>query len=149
MQVEGNIEFAQVRYGKRRSLLCRISDGTGVLTLRFFYFSRAQQERLQRSMKLRCYGQARYGAQTLEMVHPEYQVLASDQELPVDETLTPVYPATEGLQQPTLRKLTTQALAVLEHSRDELTELLPDAILEKFELPELGKAITYVHRPPP
>jgi ATP-dependent DNA helicase RecG len=148
MQVEGNIEFAQVRYGKRRSLLCRISDGTGVLTLRFFYFSRAQQERLQRGMKLRCYGQARYGAQTLEMVHPEYQVLASDQELPVDETLTPVYPATEGLQQPTLRKLTTQALAVLEHSRDELTELLPDAILEKFELPELGKAIAYVHRPP-
>ncbi|OGT64907.1 MAG: ATP-dependent DNA helicase RecG [Gammaproteobacteria bacterium RIFCSPLOWO2_02_47_7] len=148
MQVEGNIEFAQVRYGKRRSLLCRISDGTGVLTLRFFYFSRAQQERLQRGMKLRCYGQARYGAQTLEMVHPEYQVLASDQELPVDETLTPVYPATEGLQQPTLRKLTTQALAVLEHSQDELTELLPDAILEKFELPELGKAIAYVHRPP-
>jgi ATP-dependent DNA helicase RecG len=148
-QVEGTIELTQIKYGKRRSLLCRISDGTGALTLRFFYFSKAQQERLQRGMKLRCFGQARYGAQTLEMVHPEYQVLASDQELPVDETLTPVYPATEGLQQSTLRKLTTQALTVLEKSTDKLTELLPDDILEKFELPELGKAIAYVHRPPP
>lgn len=148
-QVEGTIELTQVRFGKRRSLLCRISDGTGALTLRFFYFSKAQQERLQRGMKLRCFGQARYGAQTLEMVHPEYQVLASDQELPVDETLTPVYPATEGLQQSTLRKLTTQALAVLEKSGGKLTELLPDPVLKKFELPELGKAITYVHRPPP
>jgi ATP-dependent DNA helicase RecG len=148
-QVEGTIELTQVKFGKRRSLLCRISDGTGALTLRFFYFSKAQQERLQRGMKLRCFGQARYGAQTLEMVHPEYQVLAPDQELPVDETLTPVYPATEGLQQSTLRKLTTQALAVLEKSGGKLTELLPDPVLKKFELPELGKAITYVHRPPP
>ena len=147
-QVEGIIELTQVKFGKRRSLLCRISDGTGALILRFFYFSRAQQERLQRGMKLRCYGQARYGAQTLEMVHPEYQVLAPDQELPIDETLTPIYPATEGLQQATLRKLTTQALAVLEKSKDELTELLPDAIREKFELPESGSAIAYVHRPP-
>jgi ATP-dependent DNA helicase RecG len=148
-QVEGIIELTQVRFSKRRSLLCRISDGTGALTLRFFYFSRAQQERLQRGMKLRCFGQARYGAQTLEMVHPEYQVMSADHELPVDETLTPVYPATEGLQQSTLRKLTAQALAVLEKSGDKLTELLPDAILKKFELPELGKAVIYVHRPPP
>jgi len=147
-QVEGTIDLTQVRYGKRRSLLCRISDGTGALILRFFYFSRAQQDRLQKGMKLRCYGQVRHGARSMEMIHPEYQLLASDQELPVDETLTPVYPATEGLQQSTLRKLTTQALAVLEKSQDELTELLPDAILEKFKLTELGKAITYVHRPP-
>ena len=32
----------------RRSLLCRVSDGTGHLTLRFFHFSGAQQQNLER-----------------------------------------------------------------------------------------------------
>ena len=34
--IQGEIELTQVQFGKRRSLLCRISDGTGALTLRFF-----------------------------------------------------------------------------------------------------------------
>jgi ATP-dependent DNA helicase RecG len=148
-QVEGIIEISQVRYGKRRSLLCRISDGTGALTLRFFYFSKTQQERLQHGLKLRCYGQPRYGAQTLEMIHPEYQLLSNEQDLAVDESLTPVYPATEGLQQSTLRKLTAQALIILEHSQTGPSELLPEPVLKRFRLPELQAAINYVHRPPP
>ena len=148
-QVEGIIEISQVRYGKRRSLLCRISDGTGALTLRFFYFNKAQQQRLQRGQKIRCYGQTRYGAQTLEMIHPEYQLLSIEHDLPVDETLTPVYPTTEGLQQTILRKLGAQALTVLEQSRGGLSELIPDRILAQFRLPELKAAINYVHRPPP
>jgi ATP-dependent DNA helicase RecG len=148
-QVEGTIELVQIRYGKRRMLLCRISDGTGALTLRFFYFNRQQQDRLQRGIKIRCYGQVRFGAQTLEMAHPEYQVLTEGHSPPVEETLTPVYPATEGLQQTTLRKLTAQALAALAQNTAELRELLPDVVLRKFHLPELGRAIAYVHRPPP
>ena len=38
---QGEIELTQIRYGKRRSLLCRISDGTGAAILRFFYFSKS------------------------------------------------------------------------------------------------------------
>jgi len=148
-QVEGTIDLAQIRYGKRRMLLCRISDGTGALTLRFFHFNKQQQEQLQRGLKVRCYGQARFGAQTLEMAHPMYRVLAEDQSPPVEETLTPVYPATEGLQQATLRKLTGQALAALEAGGSELRELLPETVRREFRLPELGRAIAYVHRPPP
>jgi ATP-dependent DNA helicase RecG len=148
-QVEGTIELVQVKFGKRRMLLCRINDGTGALTLRFFYFTRQQQERLQRGVKVRCYGPVRFGAQTLEMAHPEYQVLTEGRSPPVEETLTPVYPATEGLQQTTLRKLTAQALEALAKNPSELGELLPDAVLKKFRLPELGLALAYVHRPPP
>ncbi|MEE9552614.1 MAG: ATP-dependent DNA helicase RecG [Gammaproteobacteria bacterium] len=147
--VQGTIELTQVKFGKRRSLLCRISDGTGALTLRFFYFSKAQQDKLQRGSQLRCFGQARLGATTLEMIHPEYRLTDPDRPLPVDEHLTPVYPATEGLQQTKLRKLTDQALSALERSNNKLTELLPDDVLSEFQLPDLGTAITYVHRPPP
>lgn len=148
-QVEGTIELTQVRFGRRRMLLCHISDGTGALVLRFFHFTRQQQDRLRRGLKVRCFGQARPGSRSLEMAHPEYQVLAAEQSLPVEETLTPVYPATEGLQQPMLRKLTGQALSALESDGHELGELLPDRILREFRLPELSAAIAYVHRPPP
>lgn len=147
--VEGKVELTQIRFGKRRSLLCRISDGTGALTLRFFHFSKSQQDRLQRDTRLRCFGLARHGAQTLEMIHPEYQSIAADELRPVEENLTPIYPATEGLQQGQLRKLAAQALKALEQSNTDLTELLPDLIRRKFNLLELRTAIIYVHRPPP
>ncbi len=149
VQVEGTIDLAQVRFGRRRSLLCRISDGTGALTLRFFHFNKSQQDRMQRGLKLRCYGQARFGAETLEMVHPEYQIHAPDHELAVDETLTPVYPAAEGLSQAVLRKLTAQALRIMQQHPEQLQELLPPELLEEFQQPELTAAINYVHRPPP
>ena len=40
--VEGEVQLAEVVFRKRRQLLVRISDGSGFLTLRFFYFN-AQQ----------------------------------------------------------------------------------------------------------
>ena len=55
------VELAEVVYRRRRTLLCRVSDGTGSLTLRFFYFSRSQQNGLQRGARLRAYGGVRPG----------------------------------------------------------------------------------------
>jgi len=102
--IQGTVDLTQISFGRRRSLLSRISDGTGSLTLRFFYFSKAQQNNLQRNTQVRCFGKARYGAKTLEMIHPQYQLINQENPLPVEEHLTPVYPTTEGLQQKKLQK---------------------------------------------
>ncbi len=147
--VQGEIELTQVRFGKRRSLLCRISDGTGAIVLRFFYFSKSQEKALQRGLSVRCYGQIRRGKGSLEMIHPEYQLLKENQENELDEQLTAVYPSTEGLQQARLRKLTEQALQTLNKDKQNLIELLPESILQKNKLPKLADALIYVHRPPP
>ncbi|MFO7324924.1 MAG: ATP-dependent DNA helicase RecG, partial [Pseudomonadota bacterium] len=61
--VEGEVQLADVVFRRRRSLLVRISDGSGFLTLRFFHFSRAQQEGFARGTKLRCFGEVRRGPQ--------------------------------------------------------------------------------------
>src|SRR3990172_7504309 len=103
---QGAIELSQVKFGKRRSLLCRLSDGTGSLQLRFFYFSKQQQAKLTRDALVRCWGTARRSGGILEMVHPEYQHISREQTDVVEQTLTPVYPATEGLTQARLRRLT-------------------------------------------
>ena len=87
--VEGEIQLTEVTYRKRRQMLCRISDGSGFLTLRFFYFSASQQNGLTRGLRIRCFGEIRRGPFGLEIVHPEYRrVREDDAKAPAEETLT-------------------------------------------------------------
>lgn len=103
--IEGVVSGADVSMGKRRSLLVRLGDGSGSLSLRFYHFSNAQKEALKRGTHVRCYGEARPGASGLEIYHPEYRVLTGEQDIPVEQNLTPIYPTTEGLTQQRLRQL--------------------------------------------
>ncbi len=147
--IQGNVEMTQIQYGRRRSLRCQISDGSGTVTLRFFYFSKAQISGLQQGALLRCYGQVRAGRDSLEITHPEYRLLNNNAEPVLAERLTPVYPSTDGLQQTRLRKLTDQGLKVLHDDQSSLTEVLPKEVLSAQNLPSLVAALEYVHRPPP
>ncbi|MHB1240928.1 MAG: ATP-dependent DNA helicase RecG [Gammaproteobacteria bacterium] len=147
--VDGEVVLTELARGRRRMLLCRLSDGTGALTLRFFHFNAQQQAALERGRRVRCYGEVRSGAVTLEMVHPEYHVLGADTPDPAQDHLTPVYPTTEGLHQIRLRDLTDQALDHMAGSAAALVEWLPAEVLRQFKLPSLPAAVRYVHRPPP
>ena len=145
--IEGEIQLAEVVFRRRRALLCRIADGSGFLTLRFFHFSAAQQESLTRGSRLRCFGEVRPGPAGLEIVHPEYRKIVPGISAAAGDSLTPVYPTTEGVQQGRMRALTTLALAQLQGGglRDWVT---PD-VLGMVGLPSLDGALRYVHRPPP
>jgi ATP-dependent DNA helicase RecG len=147
--IEGEVDLTEIKFGRRRSLLVRLSDRTGVIILRFFYFSNAQRQALARGVRLRCFGEVRNGPNSLEMVHPEYQRVDPGAPLAVEETLTPIYPTTEGVHQLTLRGLMQQALALLEECPEGLRELLPEGLLGRFRLQSLAKAVDYLHRPPP
>ena len=37
--IEGTVRLSQVKFGRRRTLLCYLDDGTGSIVLRFFHFS--------------------------------------------------------------------------------------------------------------
>src|SRR5213078_3263810 len=123
----------------------RVSDGSGMLTLRFFHFSASQQEGLARGTRLRCFGEVRRGPLGLEMVHPEYRRLTGAA-MPLEETLTPIYPLTEGVPQGRLRALIQQALRELE--RSALRDWLPGASALPPGLPSLKEALVYLHHPP-
>lgn len=45
-QIEAEVVSSEVSNRGRRSLLCHLTDGTGVLTLRFIHFSPGQQQLL-------------------------------------------------------------------------------------------------------
>ena len=145
--IEGVVSGADVTMGKRRSLVVRLGDGSGVLSLRFYHFSNAQKEGLKRGTHLRCYGEARPGASGLEIYHPEYRALNGDEPPPpVDQTLTPIYPSTEGLTQQRLRQLCQQSLSLL--GPRSLPDWLPDELARDYQLAPLDDAIRYLHNPP-
>jgi ATP-dependent DNA helicase RecG len=145
--VEGEIQLAEVVFRRKRTLLLRIADGTGFLTLRFFFFSGAQQEQLKRGTRLKCYGEVRRGPLGLEIVHPEYRLAEARDAQATEDVLTPVYPTTEGVQQGRLRVLT--ALALKEAAGSGVRDWLPPELLADQGLPTLHEALNYVHRPPP
>jgi ATP-dependent DNA helicase RecG len=145
--VEGEIQLTDVTYRRRRQLQCKISDGSGFLTLRFFYFSEAQQRGLARGTRIRCYGEVRRGPSGLEIVHPEYRRVAAEAAVSdLEETLTPVYPLTEGVTQGRLRALVAEALGELRSAG--VRDWIPSGVMESLGLPSLQEALEYVHRPP-
>jgi ATP-dependent DNA helicase RecG len=144
--VTGEVLLAETVFRGRRSLLVRIGDGSGQLTLRFFHFSRQQQAQFRNGVNVSCYGEARTGALGLEMVHPEYRILRSGEPPVTSNALTPVYPTTEGVQQGRLRNLMAQAITLMKAAPP--AELLPQEILGRYSMPSIADALLYLHRPP-
>lgn len=143
--VEGEVLNCNISFGGRRMMTCQISDGSGILTMRFFNFSAAMKNSLATGRRVLAYGEAKRGKYGAEMIHPEYRVQGDLSTPELQETLTPVYPTTEGVKQATLRKLTDQALDLLDTCAIE--ELLPPELSQgMMTLPE---ALRTLHRPPP
>ncbi len=138
--VSGEIRMANVVPGRRRALVLKIDDGTGVLTVRFFHFRQAQVQQLKPGRSINVFGQARWSVNGPDMVHPEYRV--DDTSQLIEKALTPLYPTVEGIGQSIWRKLTDQALALLNQSP-------PEDLLKDLQHPfTLVDALYYLHRPP-
>jgi len=140
----GVVRSTEVLFRGRRMLVCTLSDGTGLLSLRFFHFNRQQQESLREGSTVHCFGEIRRGHKALEMVHPEIQTGNTQNESVTSATLTPIYPVTEGLHQLSMRKITSAAIEFMKKTR--LKELLPVSHRQSITLSD---ALTTAHRPPP
>lgn len=140
--LQGVIKACDVVFGRRRSLVCRLQDGTGTLTLRFYHFSASQKAKLAPGSHVRAYGEARRGAAGLEMYHPEYEFFDEQSNIELADSLTPVYPVAEGITQSRLRSLIEQLLPQV--NEQNVPELLPS----QGAATSLAEALRYLHRPP-
>lgn len=145
--VSGIVEFIDVLPRGRQSLVCRIGDGTGFLNLKFFHFNASQHNALKPGTAISCFGEIRYGYAGLEIVHPEYKVLAHPGECLTETRLTPVYPLTEGLSQNVIRKAVKQALELCAQEPALLADWIPEALLKQYRYPALADAIQTLHAP--
>ncbi len=144
VSVQGEVVSSDITFGKRRSWVVVMCDGSGSMTLRFFHFSAAQKNAVVPGVQIRCFGEVKRGMRGVEMLHPEYRIIKADNEPLLQESLTPVYPTTEGLKQASWRQLTSQALV-------ELQRCDPEEWLAPVLAPQawsLSQALMYLHRPP-
>jgi len=146
--IAGRVCKTEIKYGKRMMLYCYVEDKTGILKLRFFHFNKQQVKALNESYMISAFGEVREFANTLEMIHPEYQLIANENDFNVDETLTPIYPTTQGLTQTRLRQIVKLALV---NYRDQLISLewMSPELLEKHHFCPLAEALELLHNPPP
>lgn len=154
---EGEVKLADIVNGRRRSLLVRLRDNTGGLTLRFYHFRQSQKDSYSPGLRLRVFGEVRLGALGPEMIHPEVERI--DDTLHADDHssltqhldsadlastyLTPIYPLVEGLSQRRLRELIARALPLLD---------IPDALIERLPSTHSGgwnvaRALRCIHAP--
>ena len=63
--LQGVVEKANIAFYKRRMLVVRVSDKTGFIRLRFFYFNKSQIENFSIGSNVRCYGAVSYTHLTL------------------------------------------------------------------------------------
>jgi ATP-dependent DNA helicase RecG len=145
-QTEGVVFDNEIAYRPRRQLLVKLRDDHGdELILRFLNFYGSQVTQMAVGKRLRVRGDVRGGFFGMEIVHPAVRVV--DDDTPLPQALTPVYPSTAGVSQAYLRKAIDNAL-----SRASLPELLPEAVAREFMaplgLPLLMEAVRTLHHPP-
>ena len=143
--VEGEIMANNTIFGRRPILTVKIKDTSGSLTLRFFNFNAAMKNSFVNGKKIQAYGEVKRGRNGYEIIHPEYKIFTHISELALEETLTPIYPTTDGLKQISLRNFTDQALALLE--KTTISELLPNDLYDHQI--SLAQALKILHRPTP
>ena len=140
-QVEGVVTSCEVSYRPRKQLKAAIRDDTGELGLRYLNFYPSQQKQLAVGKHIRARGEVRGGFFGMEMVHPRTTV--ADDSIPLPQALTPVYPTTEGLSQPVLRKAIASALM-----QADLGDTLPRSLLDQYGFMGFGESVRLLHYPP-
>ena len=90
-QIEGEILESKIYYPGRRAFYAKITDGTGFIQIRLFFFSNPQANAFIKGLKIRIYGVVRNTGNKLEVFHPSYKIFTSNQRPPLDNTLTPIY----------------------------------------------------------
>ena len=148
-QIEAEVLDSAVSFRRggrsRRMLVAKLGDNTGVVTVRLFYFSDNQKKFYQKGNGLRCFGEVRVAQGELELVHPETEVIDLDDPPPLPQTLTPIYPTTEGLHQLSIKRILAQALDRLE--AEGIAETLPQGWLDRHGFPGMTSAMIGLHRP--
>jgi ATP-dependent DNA helicase RecG len=146
-QIDLQIQSQRLTQGRRPTLLVSCINSSGEqLGLRFFHFHPSQARQFKRGEQIRVFGELRAGPNGLEMAHPQYKVFSYETPA-LDDTLTPVYPTTDGLGQATLVKLIKQAITLLKQY--PLTEGVNQAWLSHWQLPPINQALLTLHQPQP
>ena len=150
VQVAGvlvNFEVIGQKAGRR--IVAELKDKTGFIELTWFQGLGWVQKLLEAGQSYLVYGRVSYYNGKPQIVHPELELLAQDQQLGKNY-LEPVYSTTEklkarGLGGRQLGKLTQLLLAMLREK--DIEEILPVSLLKQLNLVNRFNAFKQIHFP--
>ncbi|PPI87791.1 ATP-dependent DNA helicase RecG [Candidatus Pantoea edessiphila] len=141
--VIGKVIKTKIIYNSRRIMSCQITDGSGILTIKFFNFNNKIKNIFIPGYYIVAYGEIKGHKYGIEIIHPEYTAYKIEKNIKIKKVLTPVYSTTEGISQLVLRNLIDQALIILNDYK--LDELIPKTINKS--LVSFSEALHTIHHP--
>ncbi|HWK99667.1 MAG TPA: OB-fold nucleic acid binding domain-containing protein, partial [Parapedobacter sp.] len=142
-----HIEELGERRGKR--LIGHFRDDTGTMELVWFQSIGWLKKSLQVGAAYICYGKPTVFNNQLSITHPEMEVYKPGNGQQGNPSLQPVYNTTEKLRKFSLDSKGIQKLqvALLESIAHQLAEMLPDYLVQQYQLTPLPQALVAVHFP--
>lgn len=148
--VRGIVIAALTKYpkGPRLAITEVLLDDQGN-ALRLIWFNQPYVEKTFRALaasqtQIVVYGQAKRSGWTLEITNPEWEELGEEGDSISANRIVPIYPATEGLRQPRLRRIMDGAL---KQYHPLIEESLPEEILVRHDLMPAWDAVRNIHFP--
>lgn len=141
--VIGTVRRAEVVAGKnnRKDFVMDVDDGTGLMTVRFF----AQHylvTQIRSGHQIVISGKTSLFLGRIQMTNPQWEHLDAENLHTVG--IVPVYSLTEGLSPRALRRLMKNTV---EYWADRLPDYVPESVLDRTELADLGWTIKNLHFP--
>jgi ATP-dependent DNA helicase RecG len=138
------------RTGRGRRLYEMIvGDATGTMRCLWFQFHETyMRQRYRTGQRVIVTGEVHinpYSGQRKEVHHPDLELIEADEREPLHTgRMVPVYPATEGLHQKTLR---TVIKRIVDEYAHQVEDCLPLGLRERLQLMEASQALREVHFP--
>ena len=148
----GQVKNLQIKNFSHKSCLdIAVSDGSGSIVLRYWYFSRSIMQKFQVGKKLRIFGKVQWTKNRMFIVnHPEVEFISDISTSKLEPSYTAIYPTTDGIAQRQLRKIIQQALQTPYAS--QLQFLLPVEFCPQQLFTEQASvidALKLLHQPSP
>ncbi len=137
-----HVESKRMR-NKMSAFYAWVSDGTGQVKLSWFNQPWVAK-RLVEGIEVIAYGTLKANGYQLEISSPDYELIGEDDDIDEFAKIMPVYPATEGLGQKSIRRAIA---ANLDSYVPLIEDLLPSKIRSQNDLMDLQQAMYSVHRP--
>ena len=147
-QIEGEIIESKIYYPGRRAFYAKITDGTGFLQIRLFFFSQQQAKSFEKGLSVRLYGVIRNTGNKLEVFHPSYKIFNSKFRPPLDNTLTPVYSlGSSKITQYRLRSIINNCLKKINESNLNEEEIDKTFLSQNISKLSIREALKIIHNP--
>lgn len=150
VQLKGKIHKPEILgEGKKRRLRVAFSDGTGTIELVWFQYINSVLKNLKPGEQYVIFGRPAFYRFSFNIAHPELELLAQAKPEKVQGFIQPVYPIPEklkarGIDNAIIIKALEQVLPL---ASKNLSETLPDSVVQAWQFPARYDALRSMHRP--